>query len=100
MYNWNFHNTPPFFCALYPNKTLPTSFFALCNWNEKFLDSYVFHLARISLLSFFFPLPSIDVYVDVKPLSGYEATTCNCKKPDDDNGKGCVEDCLNRLETG
>ncbi|XP_074785389.1 histone-lysine N-methyltransferase ASH1L isoform X2 [Athene noctua] len=38
-----------------------------------------------------------NVYVDVKPLSGYEATTCNCKKPDDDNGKGCVEDCLNRM---
>ncbi|NXQ50415.1 ASH1L methyltransferase, partial [Catharus fuscescens] len=38
-----------------------------------------------------------NVYVDVKPLSGYEATTCNCKKPEDDSGKGCVEDCLNRL---
>ncbi|KAM9623257.1 histone-lysine N-methyltransferase ASH1L isoform 6-T7 [Morphnus guianensis] len=38
-----------------------------------------------------------NVYVDVKPLSGYEATTCNCKKPDDDNGRGCVEDCLNRM---
>ncbi|XP_014378819.1 histone-lysine N-methyltransferase ASH1L isoform X2 [Alligator sinensis] len=38
-----------------------------------------------------------NVYVDVKPLSGYEATTCNCKKPDDNNGKGCVEDCLNRM---
>ncbi|XP_025947324.1 histone-lysine N-methyltransferase ASH1L isoform X1 [Apteryx rowi] len=38
-----------------------------------------------------------NVYVDVKPLSGYEATTCNCKKPDDGNGKGCVEDCLNRM---
>ncbi|XP_068024958.1 LOW QUALITY PROTEIN: histone-lysine N-methyltransferase ASH1L [Melanerpes formicivorus] len=38
-----------------------------------------------------------NVYVDVKPLSGYEATTCNCKKPDDDSGKGCVEDCLNRM---
>ncbi|NWU94235.1 ASH1L methyltransferase, partial [Upupa epops] len=38
-----------------------------------------------------------NVYVDVKPLSGYEATTCNCKKPDDDNGKGCMEDCLNRM---
>ncbi|KAM5200907.1 histone-lysine N-methyltransferase ASH1L isoform 2-T3 [Hipposideros larvatus] len=38
-----------------------------------------------------------NVYVDVKPLSGYEATTCNCKKPDDDTGKGCVDDCLNRM---
>uniref|UniRef100_K7FD93 ASH1 like histone lysine methyltransferase n=1 Tax=Pelodiscus sinensis TaxID=13735 RepID=K7FD93_PELSI len=38
-----------------------------------------------------------NVYVDVKPLSGYEATTCNCKKPDDDNGKGCLDDCLNRM---
>ncbi|KAK2502682.1 hypothetical protein MC885_000213, partial [Smutsia gigantea] len=37
------------------------------------------------------------VYVDVKPLSGYEATTCNCKKPDDDTRKGCVDDCLNRM---
>lgn len=38
-----------------------------------------------------------NVYVDVKPLSGYEATTCNCKKPDDDNRKGCGDDCLNRM---
>nr|XP_019566657.1 PREDICTED: histone-lysine N-methyltransferase ASH1L isoform X2 [Rhinolophus sinicus] len=38
-----------------------------------------------------------NVYVDVKPLSGYEAPTCNCKKPDDDTGKGCVDDCLNRM---
>lgn len=39
-----------------------------------------------------------NVYVDVKPLSGYEATTCNCKKPDDDDiRKGCVDDCLNRM---
>ncbi|XP_036298659.1 histone-lysine N-methyltransferase ASH1L isoform X10 [Pipistrellus kuhlii] len=38
-----------------------------------------------------------NVYVDVKPLSGYEATTCNCKKPDDDARKGCVDDCLNRM---
>ncbi|KAM9686551.1 histone-lysine N-methyltransferase ASH1L isoform 3-T3 [Trichechus inunguis] len=38
-----------------------------------------------------------NVYVDVKPLSGYEATTCNCKKPDDETGKGCVDDCLNRM---
>lgn len=47
----------------------------------------------------FFPAPP-DVYVDVKPLSGYEATTCNCKKPDDENGKGCMEDCLNRSGVG
>lgn len=38
-----------------------------------------------------------NVYVDVKPLSGYEATTCNCKKPDDDTRKGCGDDCLNRM---
>ncbi|XP_074079384.1 histone-lysine N-methyltransferase ASH1L [Macrotis lagotis] len=38
-----------------------------------------------------------NVYVDVKPLSGYEATTCNCKKPDDGNRKGCMDDCLNRM---
>ncbi|XP_032174595.1 histone-lysine N-methyltransferase ASH1L isoform X4 [Mustela erminea] len=38
-----------------------------------------------------------NVYVDVKPLSGYEATTCNCKKPENDSGKGCVDDCLNRM---
>uniref|UniRef100_A0A8C0IYP8 Histone-lysine N-methyltransferase ASH1L n=1 Tax=Chelonoidis abingdonii TaxID=106734 RepID=A0A8C0IYP8_CHEAB len=45
-----------------------------------------------------FPAPiHVDVYVDVKPLSGYEATTCNCKKPDDSNGKGCLDDCLNRM---
>uniref|UniRef100_A0A4W2EYM8 ASH1 like histone lysine methyltransferase n=1 Tax=Bos indicus x Bos taurus TaxID=30522 RepID=A0A4W2EYM8_BOBOX len=41
-----------------------------------------------------------NVYVDVKPLSGYEATTCNCKKPDDDTKKGCVDDCLNRSVNG
>ncbi|XP_075418923.1 histone-lysine N-methyltransferase ASH1L isoform X3 [Tenrec ecaudatus] len=41
-----------------------------------------------------------NVYVDVKPLSGYEATTCNCKKPDEDMGKGCVDDCLNRSVNG
>ncbi|MEE6526650.1 hypothetical protein FKM82_027415 [Ascaphus truei] len=39
----------------------------------------------------------LDVYVDVKPLSGYEATTCNCKRPEGDVEKGCVEDCLNRM---
>ncbi|XP_060614135.2 histone-lysine N-methyltransferase ASH1L isoform X1 [Anolis sagrei] len=38
-----------------------------------------------------------NVYVDVKPLSGYEATTCNCKKPEDSNKKGCTDDCLNRM---
>lgn len=36
------------------------------------------------------------MYVDVKPLSGYEAPTCNCKKPDATARKGCVDDCLNR----
>ncbi|KPP71262.1 histone-lysine N-methyltransferase ASH1L-like [Scleropages formosus] len=38
-----------------------------------------------------------NVYVDVKPLSGYEATTCNCKKPEDPTDKGCIDDCLNRM---
>ncbi|XP_042296720.1 histone-lysine N-methyltransferase ASH1L [Sceloporus undulatus] len=38
-----------------------------------------------------------NVYVDVKPLSGYEATTCNCKKPEENNKKGCLDDCLNRM---
>ncbi|XP_048857089.1 histone-lysine N-methyltransferase ASH1L-like isoform X1 [Brienomyrus brachyistius] len=38
-----------------------------------------------------------NVYVDVKPLSGYEATTCNCKLPQDPSEKGCTEDCLNRM---
>ncbi|KAJ7307364.1 hypothetical protein JRQ81_009377 [Phrynocephalus forsythii] len=38
-----------------------------------------------------------NVYVDVKPLSGYEATTCNCKKPEDISKKGCLDDCLNRM---
>ncbi|KAM4690045.1 histone-lysine N-methyltransferase ASH1L [Rhinophrynus dorsalis] len=38
-----------------------------------------------------------NVYVDVKPLSGYEATTCNCKRPDNETENGCVEDCLNRM---
>lgn len=36
------------------------------------------------------------MYVDVKPLSGYEAPTCNCKRPDDAARRGCVDDCLNR----
>ncbi|XP_044304600.1 histone-lysine N-methyltransferase ASH1L isoform X2 [Varanus komodoensis] len=38
-----------------------------------------------------------NVYVDVKPLSGYEATTCNCKKPEDGSKTGCLDDCLNRM---
>nr|XP_033779941.1 histone-lysine N-methyltransferase ASH1L isoform X2 [Geotrypetes seraphini] len=38
-----------------------------------------------------------NVYVDVKPLSGYEATTCNCKKPSNGDEKGCTDDCLNRM---
>ncbi|KAG5264402.1 hypothetical protein AALO_G00253410, partial [Alosa alosa] len=37
-----------------------------------------------------------NVYVDVKPLSGYEATTCNCRAPEDHAEKGCQDDCLNR----
>ncbi|KAG9345412.1 hypothetical protein JZ751_009959 [Albula glossodonta] len=40
---------------------------------------------------------SSNVYVDVKPLSGYEATTCNCKQPDNSGDKGCIDDCLNRM---
>ncbi|KAG9464638.1 hypothetical protein GDO78_019630, partial [Eleutherodactylus coqui] len=38
-----------------------------------------------------------NVYVDVKPLSGYEATTCNCKRPENVQEQGCAEDCLNRM---
>ncbi|XP_065143905.1 histone-lysine N-methyltransferase ASH1L [Paramisgurnus dabryanus] len=38
-----------------------------------------------------------NVYVDVKPLSGYEATTCNCRAPEDHIEKGCQDDCLNRM---
>ncbi|XP_055368737.1 histone-lysine N-methyltransferase ASH1L isoform X2 [Betta splendens] len=38
-----------------------------------------------------------NVYVDVKPLSGYETTTCNCRLPDSSNEKGCLDDCLNRM---
>ncbi|KAG9279390.1 histone-lysine N-methyltransferase ASH1L-like [Astyanax mexicanus] len=38
-----------------------------------------------------------NVYVDVKPLSGYEATTCNCRLPEDHSDKGCLDDCLNRM---
>lgn len=37
-----------------------------------------------------------DVYVDVKPLSGYETTTCNCRPHEDRTEKGCLDDCLNR----
>ncbi|XP_062867038.1 histone-lysine N-methyltransferase ASH1L [Trichomycterus rosablanca] len=38
-----------------------------------------------------------NVYVDVKPFSGYEATTCNCRLPEDRDSKGCMDDCLNRM---
>ncbi|XP_059898706.1 histone-lysine N-methyltransferase ASH1L isoform X2 [Gadus macrocephalus] len=38
-----------------------------------------------------------NVYVDVKPLSGYEVTTCNCRSPDDPTEKACLDDCLNRM---
>ncbi|XP_059365225.1 histone-lysine N-methyltransferase ASH1L-like [Carassius carassius] len=38
-----------------------------------------------------------NVYVDVKPLSGYEATTCNCRPPEEHREKGCQDDCLNRM---
>ncbi|XP_056410497.1 histone-lysine N-methyltransferase ASH1L [Hyla sarda] len=38
-----------------------------------------------------------NVYVDVKPLSGYEATTCNCKRSENMEEQGCAEDCLNRM---
>ncbi|XP_066529786.1 histone-lysine N-methyltransferase ASH1L [Hoplias malabaricus] len=38
-----------------------------------------------------------NVYVDVKPLSGYEATTCNCRPPEEHSDKGCLDDCLNRM---
>lgn len=37
-----------------------------------------------------------DVYVDVKPFSGYETTTCSCKPPENSDDKGCLDDCLNR----
>lgn len=39
-----------------------------------------------------------DVYVDVKPLSGYETTTCSCRPHEDRTEKGCLDDCLNRCE--
>lgn len=42
------------------------------------------------------PFCVTDVYVDVKPLSGYETTTCNCRLPEDLTEKGCLDDCLNR----
>uniref|UniRef100_A0A8C5DEY3 Histone-lysine N-methyltransferase ASH1L-like n=1 Tax=Gouania willdenowi TaxID=441366 RepID=A0A8C5DEY3_GOUWI len=38
-----------------------------------------------------------NVYVDVKPLSGYEATTCNCQPPETSTVKACLDDCLNRM---
>ncbi|XP_023265672.1 histone-lysine N-methyltransferase ASH1L-like isoform X2 [Seriola lalandi dorsalis] len=38
-----------------------------------------------------------NVYVDVKPLSGYETTTCNCRSPEASTEKGCLDDCLNRM---
>ncbi|KAM9776709.1 histone-lysine N-methyltransferase ASH1L [Syngnathus typhle] len=38
-----------------------------------------------------------NVYVDVKPFSGYETTTCNCKIPETRSEKGCLDDCLNRM---
>ncbi|XP_033980608.1 histone-lysine N-methyltransferase ASH1L isoform X1 [Trematomus bernacchii] len=38
-----------------------------------------------------------NVYVDVKPLSGYETTTCNCKPRENINDKACLDDCLNRM---
>uniref|UniRef100_A0A3B3BKN0 Ash1 (absent, small, or homeotic)-like (Drosophila) n=1 Tax=Oryzias melastigma TaxID=30732 RepID=A0A3B3BKN0_ORYME len=33
-----------------------------------------------------------NVYVDVKPFSGYETTTCNCKPPENSDDKGCLDD--------
>ncbi|XP_068603624.1 histone-lysine N-methyltransferase ASH1L [Brachionichthys hirsutus] len=38
-----------------------------------------------------------NVYVDVKPLSGYETTTCNCRPHEDRTERGCLDDCLNRM---
>ncbi|XP_046875778.1 histone-lysine N-methyltransferase ASH1L isoform X2 [Hypomesus transpacificus] len=38
-----------------------------------------------------------NVYVDVKPLSGYETTTCNCRAPEEQEEKGCLDECLNRM---
>ncbi|KAL0962565.1 hypothetical protein UPYG_G00341770 [Umbra pygmaea] len=38
-----------------------------------------------------------NVYVDVKPVSGYEATTCICRPSGEVMDKGCLDDCLNRM---
>lgn len=38
-----------------------------------------------------------NVYVDVKPLSGYETSMCNCRPPEDLKENGCLDDCLNRM---
>ncbi|XP_078288124.1 histone-lysine N-methyltransferase ASH1L [Rhinoraja longicauda] len=38
-----------------------------------------------------------NVFVDVKPLSGCEPTTCNCKRPNNPVDRSCMEDCLNRM---
>ncbi|XP_013868611.1 histone-lysine N-methyltransferase ASH1L isoform X2 [Austrofundulus limnaeus] len=38
-----------------------------------------------------------NVYVDVKPLSGYETTMCNCRSPENLTENGCLDDCLNRM---
>ncbi|XP_012988298.3 histone-lysine N-methyltransferase ASH1L isoform X2 [Esox lucius] len=38
-----------------------------------------------------------NVYVDVKPVSGYEANTCNCRPSGESADKGCLDECLNRM---
>uniref|UniRef100_A0AAZ3QS09 Histone-lysine N-methyltransferase ASH1L n=1 Tax=Oncorhynchus tshawytscha TaxID=74940 RepID=A0AAZ3QS09_ONCTS len=38
-----------------------------------------------------------NVYVDVKPVSGYEATTCNCRPSGEAVDRGCLDECLNRM---
>lgn len=40
-----------------------------------------------------------NIYVDVKPVSEYEAQACTCRKPDgpDAEETGCGADCLNRM---
>ncbi|XP_028967625.1 histone-lysine N-methyltransferase ASH1L [Galendromus occidentalis] len=39
-----------------------------------------------------------NIYVDVKPISEYEAQACMCKKPSsDDEAYGCGSECLNRM---
>ncbi|XP_070969827.1 histone-lysine N-methyltransferase ASH1L-like isoform X1 [Oncorhynchus clarkii lewisi] len=38
-----------------------------------------------------------NVYVDVKPVSGYEATTCNCRPSGEAIDRGCLDECLNRM---